>query len=256
MNAIRKKIVAGNWKMNNNLEEGKALVSEVINMADSEVPGDVLLILCPPATHLSVVVQMVGSKEHVAVAAQNISEHKSGAYTGEISGAMIKSVGAKYVILGHSERREYFKETDMLLANKVNAALENGLLPIFCCGEPLAVRESESHYKYVTEQLTSSLFHLTADQMRNIVIAYEPIWAIGTGKTATATQAQEMHRKIRQHIAEKYGDDVAKQISILYGGSAKPANAPEIFAGEDVDGGLIGGASLVARDFIDIAKAF
>ena len=252
---MRKKIVAGNWKMNKTLEEGQALTSEVKHMAEDELKGDVLLILCPPFIHLSTLHGMLkGSK--IGLGAQNCSEHASGAYTGEIAAPMLPSTGVQYVILGHSERREYFDEGNALLAKKLDIVLENGLSPIFCCGEPLEIREKEAQSTYVQKQVQESLFHLSKEDISKLIIAYEPIWAIGTGKTASAEQAQEMHAVIRKQIAENYGDEVADGISILYGGSVKPGNAQEIFAGADVDGGLIGGASLKSRDFVDIAKAF
>jgi len=192
---------------------------------------------------------------NLEVAAQNCHQESSGAYTGEISASMLRSLGVNYVILGHSERREYFKESNELLTQKVNVALDEGLTPIFCCGEPLSIRESNQQIEYVCHQLTASLFHLEASQMAAVVIAYEPIWAIGTGRTASAEQAQEMHAAIRNHLASKFGQEIADGISILYGGSCKPSNAQEIFAGEDVDGGLIGGASLKAEDFLAIISS-
>lgn len=253
---MREKIVAGNWKMNKNLEEGKTLASEIVNMYADEVNGDVKAILCAPFIHLTSVKSIIGDAKNVFLGAQNCNDKESGAYTGEISVAMLKSVGVQYVIIGHSERREYYGEDDAFLAKKVDAALAGGITPIFCCGEPLNIREANTHFDYVTKQLTDGLFHLSADQLKKIVLAYEPIWAIGTGKTASSAQAQEMHGKLRDHLASKYGGEVAELISILYGGSCKPDNAAEIFAGKDVDGGLIGGASLKSRDFIDIIKAF
>jgi triosephosphate isomerase len=188
--------------------------------------------------------------------AQNCYSKASGAYTGEISADMLKSAGVEYVILGHSERREYFNETNQLLKEKTDMVLSRGMTPLFCCGETLAQREAGIHIGFVSDQLTESLFHLDAETIKKVVIAYEPIWAIGTGVTASTEQAQEMHAMIRKHLASKYGEEVASKISILYGGSAKPSNAKELFACPDVDGGLIGGASLVARDFVDIAKSF
>lgn len=253
---MRDKIVAGNWKMNKTLEEGKTLASEIVNMYSDEVNDNVKAILCTPFIHLPSVKGIIGDTKNVFLGAQNCSDKESGAYTGETSIAMLKSVGAKYVIIGHSERREYYNESDEFLAGKVNAALAGEITPIFCCGEPLKIREAGTHFDYVTKQLTASLFHLSEEQIKKLVIAYEPIWAIGTGKTASAEQAQEMHEKLRAHLADKYGKDVAESISILYGGSCKPDNANEIFAGKDVDGGLIGGASLKSRDFIDIIKSF
>lgn len=252
---MRKKIVAGNWKMNKNLEEGQALASEVKHMAEDELSGDVQLIMCTPFIHLSTLKGLLKGSA-IGLGAQNCSEHESGAYTGEISVDMLKSVGVEYVILGHSERREYFNESNELLAKKLDTTLKSQLTPIFCCGEPLEIREKEEQNKYVQQQIEESLFHLSAEEVSKVVIAYEPIWAIGTGKTASAEQAQEMHAVIRKQLEGKYGKEVADSISILYGGSVKPANAKEIFAGEDVDGGLIGGASLKSRDFIDIAKSF
>ncbi|MCG8475586.1 MAG: triose-phosphate isomerase [Cytophagales bacterium] len=252
---MRKKIVAGNWKMNNTLEEGKKLTSEVINIVADELTDDVQVILGTPAIHLDSVGKLLKDAPKVALSAQNCSEHAAGAYTGEISAKMLTSVGAEYVILGHSERREYFNESNEQLAKKVDIALENGLTPIFCCGEALEIREAGTQNEYVCQQLTESLFHLSEEDFKKIVIAYEPIWAIGTGKTASAAQAQEMHAAIRAHLTSKYGA-AAEETSILYGGSCKPSNANEIFAGKDVDGGLIGGASLAARDFVEIAKSF
>lgn len=253
---MRKHIVAGNWKMNNTIEEGKILASEVVNMVKDEVNNDVTIILGTPFVHLLPVVQVTSQSDKVFTAAQNCSEHSSGAFTGEVSVSMLKSVGVHYVIIGHSERRQYFNETNAQLAQKVDLALAENLLPIFCCGEPLEIREDGSFFDYVCNQLTESLFHLTREQISSLVIAYEPIWAIGTGKTATAQQAQDMHAQIRTHLASQYGEEIANGISILYGGSCKPDNARELFANPDVDGGLIGGASLNSRDFVDIAKSF
>lgn len=253
---MRKHIVAGNWKMNNTIEEGKNLTSEVVGMVEEEVHNGVTVILGTPFVHLLPVVQLTEQSDKVFAAAQNCSEHSSGAFTGEVSVSMLKSTGVKFVIIGHSERRQYFNETNLQLAQKVDLALAEDLLPIFCCGEPLEIREDGSFFDYVCNQLTESLFHLTREQMSSLVIAYEPIWAIGTGKTATAQQAQDMHAQIRAHLASQYGDEIADGMSILYGGSCKPDNAKELFAKPDVDGGLIGGASLKARDFVDIAKSF
>jgi triosephosphate isomerase len=252
---MRKKIVAGNWKMNKNLEEGLKLATEIVNMVKDEVRNDAQIVVCPPYISLHPLSKILDSK-NMALGAQNCHGKASGAYTGEVAAEMIKSVGAKYVILGHSERREYFKETNAELAEKVNISLKNGLTPIFCCGETLAQREKGIHIDFVNAQLTESLFHLSEEEFLKTVIAYEPIWAIGTGVTATTAQAQEMHEKIRTHIASKYGKKVADSTSILYGGSCKPDNAKELFSCKDVDGGLIGGASLKARDFVDIIKSF
>lgn len=251
---MRKKIIAGNWKMNLNLNEGQSLTSEVVNMAKDEAPNDVQLVLCTPAIHLSAVGKLVSG--NVALGAQNISEHESGAYTGDISADMVISCGASYVIIGHSERREYHFETSQQLADRVKLALAKELTPIFCCGEALEVREANEHVAFVNKQLEESLFTLTADEMQKVVIAYEPIWAIGTGVTASSDQAQEMHASIRSSLAGKFGNETANEVSILYGGSMKPANAKELLSQPDVDGGLIGGASLKSRDFVDIAKSY
>jgi len=253
---MAKKIVAGNWKMNTLKEDAEKLASEVVNMAKDEVPSDVTLIMCTPFLHLAKVKSLTGSATNVFVGAQNCYEKANGAYTGEIAAPMLHSYGIDYVILGHSERREYFKESNAVLAAKVDIVLENDMLPIFCCGEVLDERESGKQNQVVKTQLEESLFHLSAGAFSKVVIAYEPVWAIGTGKTATSEQAQEMHAYIRGLVKEKYGEAAAAETSILYGGSCKPSNAPELFACPDVDGGLIGGASLKSRDFIDIAKSY
>lgn len=249
----RQQIVAGNWKMNKDLEEGKALAQAI---AAQPVPADTVLVLGTPFIHLPAVSQIIAGVDRLALAAQNCHQEESGAYTGEISAAMLKSVGAEYVILGHSERREYFGEDEVLLAKKVDIALAHGLIPIFCCGEKLDIREAGTHVALVKEQLEGSVFHLSAEDFGKIVIAYEPVWAIGTGRTASPEQAQEMHAAIRDMIKEQYGAAVADATSILYGGSCKPSNAQEIFGQPDVDGGLIGGASLLASDFLAIAGSF
>ena len=253
---MRKNIVAGNWKMNKPLQEGIQLSSEIVNMVNDEVRNDVTVILAPPFIHLTEVAKLVSDSEKVYTAAQNCSDKHAGAFTGEISISMIKSVRANYVIIGHSERREHFSETNTQLADKVDIALENELIPIFCCGEPLEIRQNNQHFEFVANQLSESLSHLTQDQFGKIIIAYEPIWAIGTGETATSEQAQEMHAFLRNHLGGKFGSELANSCSILYGGSCKPSNAVELFGCPDVDGGLIGGASLNARDFIDIVKSF
>ncbi|KAA6440059.1 triose-phosphate isomerase [Dyadobacter flavalbus] len=252
---MRKKIVAGNWKMNKVLDEAVALTSELITMAQDEVQGDVRIILCPPAIYLTVIKKYIENSPNFSLAAQNCSDKVSGAFTGEISAQMLKSIGVEYVLIGHSERRQYFHESNELLAEKVNTALENGVSPIFCCGESLKQRQNEDYIGFVKNQITESLFHLSAEQLLSVVIAYEPIWAIGTGLTASALQAQEMHSALRQHIASKYGEEVAQEISILYGGSVTAASAPELFASPDIDGGLVGGASLKSREFTNIIKA-
>jgi len=251
---MRKNIVAGNWKMNNTLQEGKNLAGEVLKMSNGD--EKVQIILGTPFIHLTAIAGMVEGEKGIAIAAQNCSDQSSGAYTGEISAAMIKSTGANSVILGHSERRQYFNETNAQLAEKVNLTLANGLKPIFCCGETLEIRESGNYFDYVRGQLTEGLFHLSNDDFAKIVIAYEPIWAIGTGVTASSDQAQEMHAVLRKHLAGKFGETAANDCSILYGGSCKPTNAKELFSCEDVDGGLIGGASLNANDFIAIVNSF
>lgn len=243
--------------MNMNQEEGKILASEVTNMAKDELTNcDVQLILIPPFIHLNGVKGIVGDSSKVAVGAQNCSNMDKGAFTGEVSAQMLSSFDVNYVIIGHSERRSYYNESNEMLAEKVKQALANGLTPIFCCGEPLEIREAKTHVEYVTKQITESVFGLSADEFSKIVIAYEPIWAIGTGVTATSAQAQDMHADIRAHLASKYGQEIAESTSILYGGSCKPGNAKELFACKDVDGGLIGGASLKSRDFVDISKSF
>lgn len=253
---MRKKIVAGNWKMNLDYTEGLSLFSEIINMFKDEATGQQQAVICSPFVHLHSLVQLSKGYSNIAVGAQNAHQAESGAYTGEISAKMIKSVGAEYVILGHSERRQYFGETNQLLAEKTNTALKNDLVPIFCIGETLQEREAEKHFDVIKKQLLEGVFHLDEEQFGKIVIAYEPVWAIGTGVTATSGQAQEIHAFIRIEIAARYGQQIAAETTILYGGSCNPKNAPELFAQPDIDGGLIGGASLKSRDFIDIVKVF
>ncbi len=252
---MRQKIIAGNWKMNTTLEEAQALVDEINRLMGSGINNDSKVILCPPFPFLYPIKLQLGNSNRLELGAQNCSEHAAGAYTGEVSAGMIKSLGIPYVILGHSERRQYYFEGGKLLAQKIDGALANGLKPIFCCGEPLEVREAGNHESLVTKQIEESLFHLNAEAMKKIVIAYEPVWAIGTGKTASSDQAQEMHQVIRRHLSEKFGDESASLVPILYGGSVKPDNAKELFACPDVDGGLVGGASLKARDFVEIIKS-
>lgn len=252
---MRKKIVAGNWKMNKTADEATALLSEVVNMIKDEVTSDVRVVLCPPALYLTTSRQYLSAGGKISLGAQNCHEKASGAYTGEISASMLQSIGVEYVILGHSERRQYFGETNAQLAEKVNIALENGLTPIFCCGESRDLRENGDYDAFVKKQITESLFHLSAEAFGKVVIAYEPIWAIGTGLTASSAQAQDMHFELRRHIAGQYGDTVAQDTSILYGGSANEKNAAELFAQPDVDGGLIGGASLKSREFTTVVKA-
>lgn len=249
---MRKKIVAGNWKMNLTYSEGVSLFSEIVNMVKDERKGDQLAIICSPYIHLHSLAKLGGND--VQVGAQNISDKESGAYTGEISAKMVKSVGAEYTIIGHSERRQYFAESDELLASKVKIALEHQLKPIFCIGETLDERNNGSYFEVLKKQLTHGLFSLTESDFRKITLAYEPIWAIGTGLTATPEQAQDIHAFIRSEIEANYGFNVADDTSILYGGSCNPKNANELFSQKDIDGGLIGGASLKSRDFTDIVK--
>jgi len=251
---MRKNIVAGNWKMNKTLQEGVELANELQNvLRGKEVNCEV--VICTPFIHLTTIYSFIDLKV-VKLGAQNCADKASGAYTGEVSAAMLASAGAQYVILGHSERRAYYGETDAILKEKVNLALENGLTPIFCIGEILPEREAGKQNEVVKTQIEESLFDLSAEDFGKIVLAYEPVWAIGTGKTATSEQAQEMHAFIRQIIAGKYGAVVADETSILYGGSANAGNAKELFSNPDVDGGLIGGASLKVETFLPIVEAF
>lgn len=252
---MRKKIVAGNWKMNKTFEEAGILVSELMGMVADEVTTNVRVVLCVPFPYLTAVKGQLGKNSRIETGAQNCSEHEAGAFTGEVSAAMLRSIGIPYVILGHSERRQYFGEDGKLLARKIDMALKYGLTPLFCCGEPLDVRERNEHEKLVTQQVTEALFHLDGASMEKVVIAYEPVWAIGTGKTASAQQAQEMHAVIRRHLASKFQQPVADNVSILYGGSVNAGNAKELFSCADVDGGLVGGASLKSREFTEIIKA-
>lgn len=251
---MRKNIVAGNWKMNTTLQEGVKLATEVNDALKSRTPNcDV--IICVPFTHLASVKAVIDDSK-LGLGAENCADKAKGAFTGEVSGAMVASTGAKYVILGHSERRQYYHETSEILKEKVALAFENSLTPIFCIGEVLEERENGTYFDVVKKQVEDALFHLSADDFKKIILAYEPVWAIGTGKTATADQAEEIHAFIRKTIANKYGNDVAEEISILYGGSCKPSNAKEIFSKTNVDGGLIGGAALKAEDFMGIVDAF
>ena len=251
---MRKKIVAGNWKMNETLQEGVALAKEINDSLKAEKPNcDV--VICTPFIHLASVAEVLDA-EGVALGAENCADKAKGAYTGEVSAAMVKSTGAQYVILGHSERRQYYGETAEILKEKVQLALANGLKVIFCCGETLEEREAEKQNEVVKAELEGSIFHLTAEEWKNIILAYEPIWAIGTGKTATSDQAQEMLAYIRSIVAEKYGKEAAEDTSILYGGSCNASNAAELFSKSDIDGGLIGGASLKAADFKAIIDAW
>jgi len=251
---MRSKIVAGNWKMNKNYQESKALVKELYNEVKEIELDNTRIIIAPPFTNL----QKASKKTKntvIEVAAQNMHQSENGAFTGEISANMLKSIHVDIVILGHSERREYFGETNETLAKKVDAALKNNLEVIFCFGEVLEDRKNGNHFKVVEEQIKKALFHLTSEDWKHIILAYEPVWAIGTGETASPEQAQEMHAFIRELVAERYISDVAEEVSILYGGSVKPSNAKEIFSKEDVDGGLIGGAALKSKDFMALIKA-
>jgi triosephosphate isomerase len=253
---MRKKIVAGNWKMNKTTSQGTNLVVELLAITSITERDDVCIVLAPPFTHLQSIAQQVQNCFNIKVAAQNCNEHSSGAYTGEISAEMIKSTGATYVIIGHSERRTLYNETDAQLAAKANAAIVQGLTPIFCVGEHLTERNNNTHLEAVRQQLRNGLFHLSPNDFKNIVIAYEPVWAIGTGITATSHQAQGMHNFIRAEINKKYGKEISELTPILYGGSCNSQNAKELFACLDVDGGLIGGASLKATDFAAIINSF
>ena len=251
---MRKQIAAANWKMNLSLAQAETLLNELF--ADAPTLGaHQEAVFAVPAIYIPLALEKLANKSNVFVAAQNCHQKESGAYTGEVSASMLQSIGVKHIIVGHSERREYFAESDALLAEKVNAILAIGSTPIFCCGEPLSIREAETQNAFVEAQLKNSLFHLSAEAIVKVVIAYEPIWAIGTGKTASSAQAQDIHAYIRSCFAAKYGEAVANEISILYGGSVKASNAKEIFSQPDVDGGLVGGASLVATEFTAIINA-
>ena len=251
---MRKKIVAGNWKMNTTVAEGLALAKGIVEKVE-EVPADVTLVVAPPFTHLTTVAQVLEGTP-IQLSAQNCADEPKGAFTGEVSAAMLKDAGCAYTILGHSERREYYGETSAKLVKKMALAFENGLDVIFCVGEKLAERQEGIHFDVVATQISEVLFTLTAEQMAHVVVAYEPVWAIGTGVTATAAQAQEIHGFIRNTLSAHFGEEVAESTTILYGGSCKPSNAKELFACPDIDGGLIGGASLKAGDFVAIAQAY
>jgi triosephosphate isomerase len=251
---MRKKIIAGNWKMNLKQQEGNFLISEIANMVKDEIKTSTTVVICPPFPHLGYAKRMFQHQTNIFLGAQNCADKASGAYTGEVSATILKSFDVDYVIIGHSERREYYQETDAVVATKVNFTLENEMIPIFCCGETLQQRQDGNHFTIIQDQITNGLFHLAAEQFAKVVIAYEPIWAIGTGVTASTAQAQEMHQVIRKHLASKYGN-LANDISILYGGSVKADNAAELFACPDVDGGLVGGASIKSKDFVNIIKA-
>ena len=254
---MRKNIVAGNWKMNTTLQDGQALISEIVHMVQDEVTGSAVeVVVCPPFPFLSAIGKQLPAGGRFHLGAQNCHQKESGAFTGEVSAKMLQSVGCEYVILGHSERRQYFREDDELLSQKLKAALAAGLKPIFCVGESLETREQDETFSFISKQLQDGLFHLSNEEFDQVVVAYEPIWAIGTGKTATSAQAQEVHAFIREQIARAYDAEAALNTSILYGGSANAQNARELFSQPDVDGGLIGGASLKSRDFTEIIKSF
>jgi triosephosphate isomerase len=250
---MRKKIVAANWKMNLNLEEGKNLVDGILSNLPT-LSEQKQVVIAPSFVHLTQTASQLDEYEHIYLGAQNCSTEASGAFTGEVSCTMLKSAGVAYAIIGHSERREYFKESDEALVKKINLALAANLQVIFCCGEPLAIRDGNEQNNYVGKQIEAALFHLDKEQLKHVVIAYEPIWAIGTGRTASTAQAQEMHAHIRSVIVNKFGQEAA-DISILYGGSCNEKNANELFACADVDGGLIGGASLKVDAFLAIINA-
>ncbi|MDP3469086.1 MAG: triose-phosphate isomerase [Daejeonella sp.] len=252
---MRKSIVAGNWKMNMGLKEGIALFSEISELLKEEVNGDQGVIVCPPFIHISSLAQSLESGDKLQLGAQNCHQSDSGAFTGEVSASMLASAGAAYVIIGHSERRLYFSELNPDLAKKLDVVLKNGIAPIFCIGETLEQRNDGSYFEVIKSQLSEAAFHLAEADFSKLVIAYEPVWAIGTGLTASPEQAQEIHSYIRTLVAEKYNQSLANDLTILYGGSCNPKNASELFAQPDIDGGLIGGASLKARDFVDIIKA-
>ncbi len=251
---MRKQIAAANWKMNLSLEQAEDLVESLLK-DQQDLKDEQAVIFAVPFPYLQAIKKQVNGKRNYFIAAQNCHFQKSGAYTGEVSVEMLKSVGVDYVVIGHSERREYFNENNQMVAEKLNVCLDAGLKPVFCCGEPLSVREAQTQNEYVEQQLRDSLFHLNASQLNNLVIAYEPIWAIGTGKTATSSEAEEIHLYIRNVIRNQFTNEVAENISILYGGSVKASNAKEIFNKPNVDGGLVGGSSLVPAEFSAIIKS-
>jgi len=253
---MRKNIVAGNWKMNLDHAAGMQLFAEILNMINEDIKGSQEVVVCPPFIHLSNLAQLLKSNSTVSIGAQNCHQADCGAFTGEISASMLKSSGANYVIIGHSERRAFFAEDDLILAEKLDSALKNELTPIFCIGETLEQRNSGTHFNIIESQLKEAAFHLDEKRFKKLVLAYEPVWAIGTGLTATPEQAQEIHAFIRLKVSEKYSTELAQELTILYGGSCNPKNASDLFGQTDIDGGLIGGASLKARDFVDIIKVF
>jgi len=252
---MRKKIVAGNWKMNLNLNEGLTLCSELKALIKEEVKGTQEIVICPPFIHISSLTNFFHSDSQVFVGAQNCHQVDSGAFTGEVSSSMIASTGARYVIVGHSERRLYFSESNEQLSQKLDQVLKNNLIPIFCIGETLEQRNNETYFDVIKSQIAEAAFHLPEAMFSRLILAYEPVWAIGTGLTASPEQAQEIHAYIRKLISEKYTHEIADNLTILYGGSCNPKNASALFSQPDIDGGLIGGASLKARDFVNIIKA-
>lgn len=251
---MRKQIAAANWKMNLTYQSAERLLNEILSSDVKPVDGQ-QVIFAVPFPYLIMANSEVADEKGFSIAAQNCYHKNAGAYTGEVSAEMLHSVGIKYCIIGHSERRQYFEESAELLSEKIDILFEHDITPIFCCGEALNIREGGGQNAYVQEQLEASLFHLSPTDITRTIIAYEPIWAIGTGKTASTAQAQEMHQHLRSVIAGKYGEEVANEVTILYGGSVKGANAAEIFGSPDVDGGLVGGASLSAPEFLQIIKA-
>ena len=253
---MRKNIIAGNWKMNLDHAAGLELFAEILTLINDDVKGDQKVVVCPPYIHITSLTQLLKGNTTIAIGAQNCHQADFGAYTGEISASMLKSSGAEYVIVGHSERRAFFAEDDLVLAKKLDSVLKNKLSPIFCIGETLEQRNTGTHFDVIESQLKEAAFHLDEDQFKKLVLAYEPVWAIGTGLTATPEQAQEVHAFIRSKVAKQYSQELANELTILYGGSCNPKNAAELFGQEDIDGGLIGGASLKARDFIDIVMVF
>jgi len=248
----RKKIVAGNWKMNNGLQETEILINELL--AETNHSGCEVMV-APSFVSLKTAIDSLNDND-IEVVSQNVHQSNDGAYTGEVSAKMLSSIGIKTTIIGHSERREYFSETHEILKNKVDISLQNSIKIIFCFGEELKDRKTNNHFNIISNQISESLFHLSSSDWNNIILAYEPIWAIGTGETASSDQVQEMHSFIRNFIGQKYSNELAQKISILYGGSVKPNNAKEIFSMKDVDGGLIGGASLKSKDFFSIVNSF
>jgi triosephosphate isomerase len=252
---MRTRIIAGNWKMYTTVVEGTKLVTDLVSIVRDSKLDNKRIIIIPPFTHLSEIAHQLRNVVGVYLGAQNCHYEKQGAYTGEVSASMLSGIGVKYAIIGHSERRQYFHEDNELLSRKVQAVLAENLTPIYCCGETLKEREANRHFEIVSEQLEKGLFNLSEEDIKKVVIAYEPVWAIGTGRTASPEQAQEIHAHIRQLLTKFYGNEVAENIPVLYGGSVKPDNAAELFNQPDIDGGLVGGASLKASDFGAIINA-